>query len=141
MKSYSISEVFESFEIELLNKATILVDSIPDDFCGGSDQLRCHEIARAIGFILDLPITDGKYRTIEHSWCWTSKNKPGYNPGNILDVYAIARLPMVQLVDYGSPGSFAIPNRDLYQCYPFPRGDINEIIVSALVEHFKEILH
>ena len=57
--------------------------------------LRCHEIARAVGGLLGLPVVDGVCLTslgvMEHSWL----RLPGYT---ILDVYTPDRIPMVQLV-------------------------------------------
>jgi hypothetical protein len=140
MKSYySIPQnfqSFEAFELTLLDDASRLIESIPDEFAD-ENKLRCHELARAIGDFFDIPVTDGKYGSIEHSWCWTRKHQSGDSPRNILDVYAISRLPMVQLVDYGSFGCWAIPNRDLYKCYPFPRNDIKFEIVNALIAIWK----
>jgi hypothetical protein len=135
MKGYSAQQVFEPFELALLEKATFLVESIPTRL---DNIVRCHELARAIGRVLSLPVTDGKHGTVEHSWCWTKLPDCGSCPGSILEVYSIARLPMVQLVDYSSCGNFAVLNRQQYQCYPFSRSDIRENIIQYLVNYWIE---
>jgi len=61
------------------------------------DNLRCHELTRAVRICLSMlgyyaDLKDGKYGAVEHSWILLGA-------GVILDVYAVARLPQVQLVD------------------------------------------
>lgn len=65
---------------------------------------RCHEIARFVFDALEpvIPtfaptakVVDGNYAGGDHSWI-------RLNPSTILDPYAIARFPMVQLIDVGA---------------------------------------
>lgn len=68
-----------------------------------NDLGRCHELARAIGQIHGLQVQDGYYGYVEHSWCWMTpwmEVELGYPLiPNLLDVYAVGKLPMVQLHD------------------------------------------
>lgn len=135
MQGYSALEVFTGRELVLRESARRLVDLVPElQITGEVNTIRCHELARAIGLMLHLPVTDGKYGPVEHSWCWTRQGQGGECPGNILDVYSIGRLPMVQLVEYSGHGSWVAPNRDLYRCYPFERSDIRDDVVKRLLE-------
>lgn len=99
MLSYSHTEVFSQAEINLLAQAIKLVDAVKE----GGSVIRCHELARAVGRVLDLPVEDGYYGFVDHSWCWTrpvDRRPPTPRIGwpNILDVYCVGQLPMVQLV-------------------------------------------
>lgn len=61
-------------------------------------ELRCHEVARIVAMVLGLKshdVVDGHYGIAEHSWIEHRSDDQRI----ILDCYAIARLPMVQLVD------------------------------------------
>jgi len=129
MIGYSEQALFDNDEIVIYKEATRLVSLIPDD---RFYKIRCHELARCIGCRLNIPFTDGKYGLIEHSWCWTKNGKSGDRPGNILDVYSIARSPMVQLVKYDEPGVLAITNRQMYTCYPFNILDIDTDIMNYI---------
>lgn len=131
MLGYSYTSVFAQCEIALYNRAVKLVERIPETVHGKS--LRCHEVTRAVATVLGLPFTDGKFGSVEHSWCWTSTECDGEYPGNILDVYCIGRLPVVQLIGYGIPGVEFISNRSLYSCYPFPRRDIRSTVVDTIL--------
>jgi hypothetical protein len=135
MKGYSASEEgFKPFEQRLLLQATQLVDCIPETLWGGG-PLRCHELARACGKFLNLPVADGRYGSVEHSWLWTrplTPMQPGESPPNILDVYAVGRLPMVQLVDYSSHG----PRHHKHYSFGSPRSDIDERVVARLIDLF-----
>ena len=91
MRSYSERRVFSGEEQALLREATQLVARLPDD-----NDLRCHELARVIGELLRLPVQDGHYKLVEHSWLWARREKP-YT--SILDVYCVGSLPMVRLLD------------------------------------------
>ena len=107
-------------ELNLWVQATRLVEMLPDDPEG---KLRCHELSRAIGQILNLPVQDGEYGIgCEHSWLWTPM-------GNILDVHSICRLPQVQLVHTHYPTA---EQGRLYRGGP-PRTDINQFTVDNLV--------
>lgn len=131
MLGYSYTNVFTQFEIDFYNRAVKLVDKIPEMV--NMKPLRCHEVTRAIATILGLPFTDGKFGAVEHSWIWTTTTLDGEYPGNILDVYSVGRLPVVQLVGYGVPGVEFISSRSLYSCYPFPRKDISQTTVDTII--------
>lgn len=92
MKGYAETHVFSSAQLEKLDEAREVVRAFPSKVQGS--VLRCHEVARAVGCALELAVIDGKYGPVEHSWCLTY----GENGGCILDPYAVARLPQVQLV-------------------------------------------
>jgi hypothetical protein len=101
MRGYSATEVFSVWHQELRRKAEAGVEALPE-----IDGLRCHEVARAIGKwlplltgkSLDLAVVDGRYGAVEHSWLQLSPTLPTRRCP-ILDVYAVGRLPIVQLVD------------------------------------------
>lgn len=137
MLGYSYTNVFTQQEIEFHKRATQIVEKIPETVNGA--LLRCHEVTRVISTLIGLPYTDGKFGAVEHSWLWTSIERDGEYPGNILDVYCVGRLPMVQLVGYSIPGVEFISTRSLYSCYPFPRKDISlttiDTILYILGEH------
>ena len=127
MRSYSETNVFSSSEVEALQRATRLVVAIPTRI--GGPLLRCHEVARVVGRILDLDVQDGHYGAVEHSWVYTE------NARSILDVYAVGRLPMVQLVDARA----LLPTGRAY--YPGPtRDDIDETAVRELVQFLRRRL-
>jgi hypothetical protein len=58
----------------------------------GKEWIRCHELARAVEPFLEAgwTIVDGYHGSVQHSWL--------VREGVILDVYCVARLPMVQVV-------------------------------------------
>lgn len=104
--------------IRLLHRqAQKVVDTFPD-----SEGLRCHEVARAVGHLLGLPVVDGKFGIVEHSWLLIPTE-----PAFLLDPYAVARWPQVQLVQ----------TRLLLLPAPYvmgpPRTDIRDDVVQALV--------
>ncbi len=136
MLGYSYTTVFSQHEIDLYNRATKIVENIPEAVNG--EVLRCHEVTRVISTLIGLPYTDGKFGAVEHSWLWTSTARDGEYPGNILDVYCVGRLPMVQLIGYGIPGVEFISSRSLYTCYPFPRKDILNTTVDTILYILRE---
>lgn len=101
MRGYTVDQVPES-QTYLWEEATQLVGRLPEDM-----TLRCHELARAIGRVLELPVQDGQYGPVEHSWLWLEEAPfPEHREQqrcwpNILDVYVPGSLPMVQLVYTG----------------------------------------
>lgn len=108
MDSYSVKEIFTTQEIAYWKRATGLVEALPVD---PMFEIRCHELARAVGRLLGLDVQDGSYGFVEHSWCWTSKLDPSpltretrLGFPNILDVYSVGQLPMVRLVACDNPG-------------------------------------
>ncbi|MGE0493243.1 MAG: hypothetical protein AB7S38_28805 [Vulcanimicrobiota bacterium] len=92
MKSYMRTrssvppEAFALFE-----RATELVASVYWDTAPGGDLVRCHELARAVGRVLNLEVVDGQFHAWDHSWLIV--------PRCVLDVYAVGQEPMVLLVD------------------------------------------
>jgi len=93
-------------------------------------ELRCHEIARAVGAVLELEVVDGHYGRVEHSWLLTplAWARDSGRPQAILDVYVPGRLPMVALVD----PHFALPEAHGYTPGTL-RDDIDRDLVDALV--------
>ena len=133
MKSYSALQVFGGHELQLLDQAIGMIERLPASLLPSASPLarkvaevRCHELARAVGEVLDLPVHDGKYGSVEHSWLLS-----GRKTRNILDVYAVGRLPQVQLVHV----EWMLPH-DQYKTGPF-RTDIDEAFVQELVDAFR----
>lgn len=100
MRSYAEREVFTDHETDLLHQADSLVQKVPDEIRG--QEVRCHELARAVGFVLGLEVADGHFGFVEHSWLWTTPFRgpcgPSWGLPNILDVYVPGAFPQVQLV-------------------------------------------
>jgi hypothetical protein len=140
MISHSERAIFMPNELELLRKATLLVAAIPDDL----EDLRCHEVARAVGQVLDLPIQDGFYGFVQHTWLWVEKPSFEFKPKDlrwrvaprILDVYCIGSLPIVRLLDSAT----SLPHVGLNYHIGAPRDDIDEIVVEHLVSIMKEVV-
>ena len=124
MRSYSETNVFSSKELDLLQKAIYLVAEIPDM----TPILRCHEVARIIGSLLNLQVQDGHYGPVEHSWLWMKPWKNGKYPPNILDVYSVGSLPQVKLVNF----STILPDDNAYKPGPV-RDDIRQNVVSDII--------
>lgn len=138
MIAYAAQEVFSAPEQFLLTKAQALIGAAPTYDLGG-ELIRCHELARAVGRVLELTVQDGFYGFVEHSWLWLSmptpdyRRFPRYHLPKILDVYVPGSLPQVQLVDTASG-----------LCHRYlpaePRDDINESTVSAIIKTFQGFL-
>lgn len=127
MIGYSERDIFAKWECSLRSAAERYIEAVPYELDG--EVVRCHELARAVGQMLDLEVADGWYGMIDHSWLWTRKPKRSFfadGVPNILDVYAVGRLPMVQLVS-SSP----------HLPYEYRRGDarkdVRQIVVDDLV--------
>lgn len=130
MKSYAY-QVFSESDVALLERATRMVQHLPDFHPHHPEQhLRCHEIARAVGRVLDLPVMDGSFCRCDHSWLYIRVG----NRVRILDVYAVGSLPQVQLVD----SEWSLPTCDTY-LPGYPRTDIDEWLVSHLVKLMREV--
>jgi hypothetical protein len=65
MKGYSEVEVFSEEEKELMRCADSLIANL--DEVKLSTRLRCHELVRAVGQVLELPVHDGLYYAVDHS--------------------------------------------------------------------------
>lgn len=141
MKGYSAAEVFTARELQLLERATKLVAAVSDDtaYVAGGAAIRCFELARAVGDVLHLPVVDGRFGLVEHSWLLTTlpnaaRRVADFVPRpSILDVYSVGRLPMVQLVDNAHWG---LSERVDYVAGGFRR-DINTGIVERLLYQMK----
>lgn len=139
LAGYSYDHVFSKTEVYLYKRAKTAVECVLTSRCV-EGLVRCHELARAVGRVLDLPFEDGHYGFVDHSWLWT-KPKPVYTPTprlglpNILDVYCVGSLPMVRLVDCSAP---ALPHAGwAYRPGPL-RKDIDEERVKELVALIEE---
>jgi hypothetical protein len=131
VKSYSEREIFNVNEVRYFKEAVRLVGKIDErDF---TDEPRCHEVARAVGQILELPYQDGHYLFAQHTWLWVGtldldRAETGYYPV-ILDVYAVGSMPQVQLGDTFPPlkrvGAVYKPGPE--------RNDIKQDIIDKLV--------
>ena len=101
MKSHS-EAIFDGRDIDLLHKAERIVEHVPDR--NSRDELvRCHEVARIVGKILGLPVQDGYYGFVDHSWCWMAPMRPKLSRArigvpHILDPYCVGSLPQVRIV-------------------------------------------
>lgn len=133
MISYSQRTVFTTRELAFLRKATEIVDRLP---VAPKEwpEIRCHEVARVVGEILYLEVEDGHFGTVDHSWLWTSPVIHGRGRWpNILDVYAVGSLPMVQLVDMGA----MLPHNIAYrpgEARKITRTDIRQDVLAWLRE-------
>jgi len=136
MISYSEREVFTGRELGLLRRAQVLVGLARHEM-GHDGELRCHELARAVGTVMELEHCDGWYGMHSHSWLWTTEpdrfdaqNHPNmFAPPNILDVYALGRLPQVQLIRSGSGLPYEYRRGD-------PRTDIHDDVIHDLLKAF-----
>ena len=127
MISYSETEIFSAKELELWRRTTVLVESL---LAPEGPPLRCHEVVRAVAQALeddDVTVVDGKYGPVEHSWLELHQNE---KEPCILDVYAVGRLPMVQLVAVDR----LLPN-------PFRPGPVRSDIDLALIARLVQATH
>jgi hypothetical protein len=138
MMGYSKTHHFSRGQLQLWQEAVLLVAAVPEP--EDVDSIRCHELARAVWTILApvargltgcFRVADGSYGSVEHSWIVL-----GAQQDTILDVYCVARLPMVQLSDAGRPsagliGSFSL--RDKYREGP-ARVDVDVAKVAELIK-------
>jgi hypothetical protein len=130
MRGYSATDIFSQRSQRLLEEATSLVEAVPQR----KTVIRCHELARAVWAVLrreyrGLRVVDGKYGSVEHSWL-ALRNYGDLVPGHhvYLDVYAVGRLPQVQLVAL----DWATHHGDQYKVGK-ERDDIQHVIVDDLV--------
>lgn len=136
MIGYAAREIFTAHERDLLDRAERLVAAAPYELDG--HLVRCHELARAVGMLLDLSHCDGWFGMIDYSWLWTRRPKQidgVFVDGvpNVLDVYVPGRLPQVALV----ASSPHLP-------YEYRRGDARSDVragaVAALFERMRGAL-
>jgi hypothetical protein len=132
-QGYAYQEIFTAQEQDLHKKACELVAKVPYEIEGKT--VRCHELVRAIGFVLGLDYTDGYYGMLEHSWLWLTPREEFCPPPRILDVYTPGRIPQVQIVDTSRNLPFE------YRRGPC-RTDLDESIITALynfLDHKDEV--
>lgn len=120
MKGYAEHTMFNDHTLRVHELATRLVEFLPAD---PESEIRCHELARAIGKMLKLSVVDGKYGAVEHSWL------EGFSTRCLLDVYTPGRTPMVQLIDM----TWAAPN---YYKRGALRDDIDDDVITKLIDHW-----
>lgn len=118
MITYAERVCFDPIHLRALKRVEASVSRIAGTW---GNELRCHELARAVRLILSdeiVPVVvDGKCGPVEHSWL-------RFSDGVIIDPYVPGRLPAVQIVD----SLVAIAYR------PGPmRDDIQQSIVDRLV--------
>lgn len=134
MKGIHAKGTFTRYEQALLAAATKMVAAVQEPAVTKAfpqfRHVRCHELARAVGSLLKLPVVDGialcSNGLVEHSWLLTRRGPRS----NILDVYCVDRLPMVQLVDTPT-----FPLMSLYQAATLQlRVPVNKGVVKMLVK-------
>lgn len=132
MQGYAELEVFTEREKHLLAAAQRLVTKTPYALDG--EPVRCHELARAVGRLLELETMDGHFGYVEHSWLWTSPLKIGspWELPNVLDVYVPGAMPQVQLVHMHT----RLPHR--YSSRPIKDLEIRIEMVERLIDLMKE---
>lgn len=116
MITYAERACFQPRHLQTLARVEICVARVSDAW---SNELRCHELARAIARVLRpcLEVIDGHCGPIEHSWL-------RFVDGVVVDPYAPGRLPAVQILD----PLVAVAYRP-----GAPRRDIRRAIVKRLV--------
>jgi hypothetical protein len=135
VRGYAEQEVFSERERELWDRAAGLVAWAPYEIDG--ELVRCHELARAVGHMLDLDHEDGRFGFVEHTWLWTDSpsNKkfcPPWAVPNVLDVYTPGSMPMVQLVHMAT----GLPSR--YVLTSLNDLEIRNDVIEELVRIFEE---
>lgn len=116
MITYAERACFHPFHLNLLFRVESFVARVSSTW---GDELRCHELARAVQRVLDedVVVIDGKCGPVEHSWLVCAG-------GVILDPYVPGRLPAIQIVD-SIVGT-------TYRHGP-PRDDIRLAVIDQLV--------
>lgn len=101
MRSYAEREIFTDEEQATWCDAVDIVNRVSKRW---DNELRCHELARAVASQLALldrrvEVVDGKLFAIEHSWLVIPPQGAVRQRAAILDVYCPGRIPQVQLID------------------------------------------
>jgi hypothetical protein len=138
MRSYSEEQLFTEHELELLKGAARVVEGL------SAKGIRCHELARSLGWLFNLDFQDGFYGFVDHSWLWTTKLDrssvitPRMGLPNILDVYCVGSLPMVRLVDCQHT---SLPHVGWSYRPGEPRTDIDHGLVTKLHAMAREVFY
>lgn len=151
MIGYSATKVFPEAAQIVRDRAEQIVLAVPEHM-----QIRCHELARVVANVLAHPrisVIDGKYGPpyprrdldphvdkiahcvgpkVEHSWLTLFSAVPRPTMF-VLDVYAVGRLPIVQLVEVGMGLGAMYHPADVY------RNDIDRARVTELSRYLKEV--
>lgn len=139
MTPYVQREIFRAFEQVVFGRTRRLVGHVSSLW---GNELRCHELARAVHTVLDIGsarVVDGAIGMAEHSWIEIvvpvadfERKRVGRGDKRtvILDVYCPGRLPQVQLVD---PFVLLKPIYEERE----PRTDIRPEIVASLVSEMR----
>lgn len=128
MKGYASVEMFSRAELRLWERATELVERIPEKW-----EPRCHELARAMFQLVkgdsevEMELKDGKFGAVEHSWI-------SLPPRHVLDVYTPGRVPLVTLHDL----HWGLPDRQMYVSGA-TRSDIDNEMVQKLVSRMRGV--
>jgi hypothetical protein len=136
MRGYAELEMFDPVELALWRNATKLVAALRE---AEFPDVRCHELARAVGLQLDLQVQDGFYGFVDHSWLWTrplgqTAGRIGFP--NILDVYSVGQLPLVRLVDAQAT---SLPHVGWAYRPANAREDVQQDTVHRLVARMAEV--
>lgn len=133
MKGYSATQIFPKTVQEIYHRVCGIPPLIPDR--DGGMLVRCHEVARIVAelFPRGVTVVDGFYQgphvmRAEHSWLEV------VNSSFILDVYAVGRLPLVQLI-HAPPGT---AHREAYKDTPYKRDDIRTEFVQRTANWIRE---
>jgi len=136
MRGYAELEIFTGEELAIWRNATKLVEAVCED---EFPDLRCHELARAVGKVLGLQVQDGFYGFVDHSWLWLRPLGPTvgrFGFPNILDVYSVGALPLVRLVDAQAT---SLPHVGWAYRPANAREDIQQAVVDRLVVLMAEV--
>lgn len=134
MRSISETTYFSSRALDLLERVELAIAVIHH-----RKELRCHEVARAIGEFFGVHVVDGYFGVADHSWCtFEDHSEADRFRQYILDPYAVGRLPQVQLITVSGPVGMAA--QQMYR-EAAPRTDIDATIVSNLISQLRVSPH
>jgi hypothetical protein len=130
MKSISEREYMSPEARHLLELAQMAVKMLPDAM--DPEGIRCHELARAVARQLQRGfVVDGTYAHVDHSWIELPISHDGY----ILDVYAVGRLPQVQLLQK----HLLLQKQTLLYMGGHARTDLRRRVLNAMDDHLDRV--
>lgn len=134
MISYSERVTFSPQDAEAFRLARALVGRVRSHLAYDGQEIRCHELARAVVRVLtarglEAVVVDGSLWLIEHTWILL----PGQGDQKLLDVYAPGRLPQVQLLDVHPSVTRG------YRASPAHRDDVRDRVVDDLVAAWSDM--